>query len=295
MSSTVERAKSLLSGWQYPRMSPEKEAAFARYGRERFCGAAPSSPALCVVGSLLWWPVDYVIYRDLPQYIGPTETWRIALSLMGVVYLLLTRFERIRAYDYILLMASGLILGATMGWTSGSWPAQSARSFISLYAGAGDDAHAAPVLQAARADVGVRRVDSGRISFALPSICFVSRLAIGIQLLRLRDRHQRGVRSHVVRLLPRSNFCQAALLAENNALLEERVTERMHELRELLSRLETTREEERTRIARRDPRRARPSSSPRCASRSRSPRNASTASRPPRARSSARCARCSIK
>src|SRR6185312_9265867 len=50
---------------------------------------------------------------------------------------------------------------------------------------------------------------------------------------------------HMLYLLLRSNFLQTALLAENNALLEERVADRTRELRDLLSRLETTREEER--------------------------------------------------
>src|SRR5689334_6259390 len=119
MPPIVEAARSWLSGWQPVEMPPDKEAAFDRYARERLSRHGVVLAVLCSLGALLWWPADYLIYWDLPQYIAPTHLWRIVAIVVGAAYFPLARLAPLRARQRELLIGSGLVVSAAMGWATG--------------------------------------------------------------------------------------------------------------------------------------------------------------------------------
>jgi hypothetical protein len=119
MSLMLEGARSWLTAWQPVRMPPEKEAAFDRHAREQFARYGVALASLCMLGALLWWPADYLIYWDLPQWIEPTHKWRAVAIVVGMAYFALVRLGPIRPLQRELLIGSGLVLSAAMGWATG--------------------------------------------------------------------------------------------------------------------------------------------------------------------------------
>jgi signal transduction histidine kinase len=231
-------------------MPPDKEAAFDRHAREQFSRYGVALALLCMLGALLWWPADYLIYWDLPQWIEPTHKWRSVAIVVGVAYFLLVRLGPIRPRQRELLIGSGLVLSAAMGWATGLGGGpdrpQAHMPFMMIMG-------TIPMPLSLRTRVLVTLAFAGAVlgGFLLPFPEYVSSpyLPTGISYMTLTIVVSVTF-GHILYLLVRSNFFQTALLAENNALLEERVADRTRELRDLLSRLETTREEERNRIAR---------------------------------------------
>jgi signal transduction histidine kinase len=250
MSSLAARLRSLRSNIDPPSMAPEREAAFARRCRERFSRHGAVFAVICVGFSLLWWPTDYVVYEDLPQYIGPTQIWRTVISLIAVAYLILTRGTRLGRHDDLLFGAAGLLLCATMGYTAGLMGGPDRPHVHLLYVFVLGTL-LMPLRLGPRASLTVAFAAALLLGYLVPFPEHRSspylRLTVSVMLAMIGVSVTFG---HVVFLLIRSNFQQAALLAESNLLLEARVAERTRELRGLLSHLETTREDERGHIAR---------------------------------------------
>jgi signal transduction histidine kinase len=231
-------------------MPPDKEAAFERYTRERFSHHGLVLAVLCLLAPLLWWPADYLIYWDLPQWIEPTHKWRLVAMLVGAAYFPLVRFGPLRVRQRELLIGSGYVVSAAMGWATGlGGGPDSAQAYMPFLMILGTIPM--PLSLRARALVTLvwGSVSLGGFLLPYPEYIASPHLPAGVSYLTLMIIVSVSF-GHIQYLLLRSNFFQTALLAENNALLEERVADRTRELRELLSRLETTREEERNRIAR---------------------------------------------
>jgi signal transduction histidine kinase len=250
MPSIVEGARSWLSAWQPVEMPPEKEAAFERYIRDRFERHGVVLALLCSLAALLWWPADYLIYRDLPQYIAPTHKWRTVAIVVGAAYFPLVRLPPFRTRPGGLLIGSGLVVSAAIGWATGligGLDRPEPHLLYLLLIGT------IPMPLAPRARVLVTLAFAGAIlgGYLIPFPAYLSSpyLPVGVSMMTLAMVVSVTF-GHMLYLLLRSNFFQTALLADNNALLEERVADRTRELCDLLSRLETTREEERNRIAR---------------------------------------------
>jgi signal transduction histidine kinase len=231
-------------------MSPDQETAFARYCKDRFSRLGQTFALTSLVCGLAWWPLDYVTFARLPEYIGPFRTWRAVVSVIAVLYLLLTRVPAIRRRDGALFVLGFGIVCATMGYTSGPIGGPEGAQFHFLYV-LGFGTVPLPVRLSTRIALTLG------ICAAIVAGCLVPfpELRSGAHLPMAVSFHLwvSGISvtfGHIGYVLLRANFSQAALLAENNLLLEQRVAERTRELRDLLSRLETTREEERSRIAR---------------------------------------------
>ncbi len=197
---------------------------------------------------------------------------------MGAAYFPLVRVAAIRAHQRELLIGSGLVVSAAIAWASGIMGGPDRPQAHMLYLLV---MGTIPMPLSLRARVLVTLAFAGAILggdlVPFPEHLSSPYLPVGVSMVTLAILVSVTF-GHMLYLLLRSNFFQTALLAENNALLEERVADRTRELRDLLSRIETTREEERNRIAceihDEMGRSSRRSSSP-----WRSPRSASTPSR----------------
>ncbi len=170
--------------------------------------------------------------------------------VVGAAYFPLTRIAAIRAHQDALLIGSGLVVSAAMGWATGfmGGPDRPQIHMLDLLV-----CGTIPMPLRARSRAVVTVLFAGAILggylVPFPEHLASPYLPVGVSML-ICTIVVSITFGHMLYLLLRANFFQAALLVENNALLEERVAERTRELRELLSRLETTREEERNRIAR---------------------------------------------
>jgi signal transduction histidine kinase len=245
-----ERATSRSPSSHPAPTSPDKEAAFARYCKERFSRLAVVFAGSTLLCALVWWPVNAVVFRELPEYDTPFYIWRSAVGVTAAAFLLFRRLPPFRAHDEVLFVICFALVGATMGFTTGLLGGPRGSLYPLLYV-LGFGTVLLPLRLSARALLTLALSAAIVAGCLLPFPALRSSPYLPMTLSYLVWVAGIGVYfGHTSFLLLRSNFFQAALLAENNLLLEARVAQRTRELRELLSRLETTREEERSRIAR---------------------------------------------
>jgi signal transduction histidine kinase len=246
----IERARAALSGWRPAPMSAAQEAAFDDYCRGRFARLTTTFAVSTLVCAAVWWPADYLVYRALPEYIRPFQIWRAVICAIAAVHLATSWVPALRPSVVARFAVEFVIVCATMGYGAGLLRGPEGVQFHLLY-----------VLGFATVPLPVRL--STRVVMTA-AFCAAVVLGCVVPFPALRGSPHLfmaisflvwicGISvtfGHATFLALRAHFVQAAELAEANTSLEARVAERTRELRELLSRLETTREEERGRIAR---------------------------------------------
>jgi hypothetical protein len=114
-------------------MSPDREAEFAVYCRERLSRLGQTFALTSLVCGLLWWPIDFVVFERLPDYVVPFRTWRAVVCLVALLHLLLTRAPAIRRHDNALFILGFGVVCATMGYTSGPLGGPEGAQFHFLY------------------------------------------------------------------------------------------------------------------------------------------------------------------
>lgn len=250
MGSLVEWVWSMRAAVQPPAMSIEQEVAFDRYCTERFSRLSVILAASTMLCALIWWPVDSFVFWELPQYDLVFNVWRSVVGLIAAGFLVARQIPPLRAHGNFLFIVCFAMTCAMIGYSAGRLGGPGGSQFHHLYI-LGFGTVLLPLRLPARIALTIALCvalvagclvpfpELGRSPFVPMAVSFL----VWVALISLTF-------GHTSFLLLRSHFLQAALLAENNLLLEARVAERTRELRELLSRLETTREEERSRIAR---------------------------------------------
>lgn len=226
------------------------QAAFLDHSAARLDHHGRVVALVCLVFTLVWWPFDPLIYGATLEALLPPATWRLAVCAFSGLYLLLPRPAAVRRRIFwlltVMLMASMFALGyasALMGGLDRPWIHL---GYMVLYAPllfplALPRRAAMNVLQAIGWLAGVfvanpRDLASPYLPMTLSFTVCVVLASLGL--------------GHFLYLLGRENFLQARALARSAALLEDRVTAKTREIRQLLAHLERAREDERKHISR---------------------------------------------
>src|SRR5262245_17818778 len=98
MQLLLEWARSIRAAVRPPAMSPEQEAAFDRYCKERFSRLSVILAASTVLCALIWWPVDSFVYEGLPEYGAIFNRWRSLTGHIAAGFLLARLLPPLRAH-----------------------------------------------------------------------------------------------------------------------------------------------------------------------------------------------------
>lgn len=206
--------------------------------------------AVVAASTLLFWPLDGWVYRADPGVRFAATQWRTIETLLCAAYLILVRWTAVR--DHVLLacqiwlLCSGLVVGHSAGLMGGldrPWfhlmyvmpfapaslplpPPQRVASTLALVGG---------VLTGYLLPFPAHR-GSPFLPLSLCFFCFVTLLSLCY--------------GHMLYLLIRKNYLQAAALAQHGEELQAQVDARTAELRALLSHVERAREAERALLSR---------------------------------------------
>ncbi|MGM0576532.1 MAG: sensor histidine kinase [Myxococcota bacterium] len=233
-------------------VSAEERRGFRAFSRRLMADTYPAVALLFVAAALLWWPLDPLLLAHAPSAVRGLAEVRATTVGAALVFLVLARTTHLVRRAPALLGTLGLLLpvgviGATLaplsGFDDGPW-------FHLLYV--------VPNLSALLLVPLPRRVLA---AFALSGAALVGYVAgepahlhdpmLGLSASYLVFATLLSVViGHALHVLLLGTFVQRHRLAALNADLEARVAEQTRDLRDLLSRLQDVREEERAWIAR---------------------------------------------
>lgn len=238
-------------------MSAEDEALFVELCRARSVNSVRLIALLTIACALLWMPADSLIYHSAGKSLIPATLWRGVLIGTALIGLFVISRERAMSYAAPILAVGTCVCCGVLGYSAGRlgpldepwfhlyyviffltvilpWPPRKRAALtllipLSLWAG---------LLVAAPENLRSRYLPlclSVQLNMYLLSVVF----------------------GHGLFMLNRQSFLQSRVIARNasalqnySATLEKLVAERTADLRRLLSRVETTREEERAHMAR---------------------------------------------
>lgn len=230
--------------------TPEEAQALRAHCDKRLDDLGRIMALMVLVATIVWWPLDSIIYRNVPDTLRPSESWRLVIGGVCAAYVLMPRTELFRRtvfFSVCLLIA--VSMGA-LGHTAGDLGGLEKPWFYFSY----------PLLSI---PMGFPLVLSRRIVLeTAQSVGWLS----GLFLYRPEQLHSTylpamlsllflvsflaTVFGHYLFLLTQENFLQERALSRNAAELEGKVAEKTRELRTLLSYVERAREEERAHISR---------------------------------------------
>lgn len=235
----------------------EDERLFAQTCVERCAHSARMISLLTMVGTLLWWPTDALIYGRARESLRAVTQERVTMLLAPLLVVLLLRLPRCAARAPLVLALGLAACCASLGYGAGCMGQLDEPWFHLLHV-----TLFIPVLMPLALGPRVWHTlvipASLWLGLLLPfpqnlaSRYLPLSLSVQVALLLLSV-----VFGHGLYLLNRQGFLQsriihrdAELLKGYSAELERRVRARTAELRRLLAQVETAREEERTRISR---------------------------------------------
>lgn len=230
--------------------TPAEEQALRAHCEKRIDDLGRTLALVVLVATIAWWPLDSIIYRNVPDTLRPSESWRLVIGAVCAAYLLIPRTELFRRTAFPALCLLIAVSMGALGHTAGDLGGLDRPWFYFSY----------PLLTI---PMGFPLVLSRRIvmetaqSLGWLSGLFLYRpeqlkstyLPAMLSLLFLVS-FLATVYGHYLFLLTQENFLQAQALSRNAAELEGKVAEKTLELRTLLSYVERAREEERTHISR---------------------------------------------
>jgi signal transduction histidine kinase len=232
-------------------------AAFDAFARARTIDTARAVVLFIVLAAFLWWPVDYFPNRDDPLTLRVTLAWRVCILILGVLTFAALSFWRFaRAHVFTVVTVSSMAHAAALagflaplGGIEEPWfhsallvPPCTLAFLTPIGARIGIVLLTTAASLGAFFGVAPEHLAHPRAFTALGMVFFASVSSVLV--------------GHVIYVLTRRNFHQARSLEERNVGLErdneslaERLAEQLDEVRRLASHMETTREEERRRIA----------------------------------------------
>lgn len=206
--------------------------------------------AICLVATVVWWPLDPYIYGAFADAPVPNELFRLIIGAVCTAYLLIPRSPLFLRHVFwavsislgcimaALSYTGGLLGGLEKPWFYLAYPALMVTIVFPLSLGR---RVVATVLQGLGWMGGLllfhpQNLASRYLPVTLSMLVLVSLGGIAL--------------GHYPFVLYRSNFLQSLALARDAAELETKVAEKTQALRMLLARLERAREEEREHISR---------------------------------------------
>lgn len=228
----------------------EDAVAFERHTRLHLAFLGRISAAICIVGALLWWPADWVIYAGSLQRHGPPQQFRLTLCALCALYLLLSRTDFLLRHALWSIAAMMTAVMATLGATGGAQGGLDQPWYhlaypllcVSLL-------YPAPLRQR-MVVVTMQALGSlGGLLLPHPEYCASPYLPLTLSMIFLTTVASTAL-GHYNFLLFRDNFRQAQELARNAAELEARVAEKTRDVRDLLAHSEALLDKERARISR---------------------------------------------
>lgn len=240
-----------LALWTGRSTLPEQvERDFAARCRDVFDHHARIVSAVVLAMTLVWWPSDRFVFREVPELLSQMHRWRIGIALASGLFVVLPRPPIIRRYIFWIFCISTSACCFTAGSTAAMLGGPNTPWLHMLY-----------IMPLATITLplplGQRALLTGLVAtvtvggyfvphpehLASPFVIMVWSFMFCVCLLSVWFGNGQY-------LLSRENFRQAQELSEHGRLLETRVVERTRELRRLVAHVETAREAERARIAR---------------------------------------------
>lgn len=249
LKPTVAALRRQLLSWLIPSRSATTAPSFDEFCRERFDLYHRVVMATILVSMLLLWPLDPVILPPEPGVTAAIALWRASTIALCALYLVLPRTPALVAQlpriSLLLWLLGSAVVGYGMGRLGGP-----ERPWIHLTCVLPSIPLVLPLRARARlvSTVGVSLSTLAGFSLAAPSRWASPFMPLFIVSLASMTSISIAI-GHWLFVLLRENFGQAQALGAHAAALESRVAERTAELRRLLDRLETAREEERRRVA----------------------------------------------
>lgn len=255
--SQILRALTVMPQAQPLSPQPGDEEGFAERCQELLDHNGRIIAAAALFFTLVWWPLDLIVFKSLPGAREGQTLWRVGVVALCGSYLLLPLPAWLRRRSFELLVLVGCGGGMIMGYAAGRIGGLDRPNFHLIYPVMlfplalplnltqriiGTGLFGASILGGLLL-VAPREIASPYLGTAISMLVVVLFLSITF--------------GHLFFILSRENFLQAQKLQRNalelrqhNESLESRVAAQTRELRRMLAHAETTRENERTRVAR---------------------------------------------
>lgn len=224
--------------------------AFERHTQLHLAFLGRLSAAICIVGALLWWPVDWIIYNKSIQQHGPPQAFRVTICVICALYLLGSRRPFFLRNSIWLLTALVTAVMATLGATAGAQGGLEQPWYHLAYPLLCASLLFPAPLRQRIVLVTMQALGSlGGLLLPHPEGWSSPYLPLSLSMVFLVSVVSTAL-GHYAYLLFSDNFRQAQALARSTAELEDRVTEKTQDLRDLLAHSEGVLDKERARISR---------------------------------------------
>ncbi|HVV88283.1 MAG TPA: sensor histidine kinase [Kofleriaceae bacterium] len=253
----VAALREAIPGLRRTAASAADEEAFSAYSARRMTSQCDLALLVSSVFALLWWPTDPWIFRDLPGVVGTFAVLRALIIGLSLLYLVLVHATPLRRYPFavLIVIAAAILFAIGIGMSGLGAPDRPWLYFtyvfpfvtVSLPLRPGPRVAFTLVLAVANV-AGILAVHAEQLRSPYAPMMLSFLLAVILVSVAA---------GHTLFLALRETFLQSLALARASAEvrdycdhLEDKVTERTHELRRLLAHLETAREDERASLSR---------------------------------------------